>query len=96
MLGKRYGYTEQKGLPKNIDYWVNFSALGDIVSHDQTLTDDFKGIKKCVKGFRDYKGLFNPYRNEKNKLNAHKSYGYLLQPKLAKTMLRLFLKVKWN
>ena len=96
MLGKRYGYTERKGLPTNIEYWINFATLGDIVSHDQTLTDDFKGIKKYVKDMRDYRGLFNPYRNEKDKLNPHKSYGYLLQPKLAKTMFRFFGKMTWE
>ena len=97
MLGKRYGYKKEKGLPTNIDYWVNFAALGDIVSHDQTLTDDFKAIKKrkLLKDFRDYRDLFNPYRNTEGKANPHKSYGYLLQPKLAKTMLRFFGKMAW-
>jgi len=98
MLGKRYGFKEERGLPKNITYWVNFSALGDIVCHDQTLTDDFKYMKKLnlLKDFRDYRGLYNPYRNKEGKLNPHKSYGYLLQPKLAKTIFRFFGKIKWR
>lgn len=98
MLGKRYGYDDTKGLPTNIDYWANFAALGDIVSHDPTLTDDFKQMKKDnqLKDFRDYQKLHNPYKNEKGKTNPHKSYGYLLQPKLAKTMLRFFGKLSWQ
>ncbi|MBW2044699.1 MAG: hypothetical protein JRI96_07405 [Deltaproteobacteria bacterium] len=97
MLGKRYGYDQEKGLLKNVDYWVNLSALGDIVSHDQTLEDDFKKTKqlKLLKGFRDYRGLYNPYKNAEGKANPHSSAGYLLQPKLAKTMFRFFGKEKW-
>ena len=97
LLGKRYGYKERRGLLDNVDYWTNFAALGDIVSHDSTLADDFKTMRKqkLLKDFRDYEKLFNPYRNAKGKRNAHKSYGYLLQPKLAKTMLRFFGKLEW-
>ncbi len=98
LLGKRYGYTETKGLLTNIDYWLNFAALGDIVCHDQNLTDDFKYMKKkkLVKDFRDYRNLYNPYRNANRELNPHKSYGYLLQPKMAKTMLRFLGKISWQ
>ena len=53
-------------------------------------------ILEYVKDFRDYRDLYNPYRNEKNELNPHKSYGYLLQPKLAKTMFRFFGKISWE
>ena len=97
MLGKRYGNEQKKGLPKNIDCWANFSALGDIVSHDQTLTDDFKNMKKLklLKKFRDYRGLYNPYRNKEGKINPHSACGYLLQPKLAKTIFRFFGMMKW-
>lgn len=90
MLGKRYGYKKSNGLPTNISNWVNFAALGDIVCHDQTLVDDFQSMKKMnlLQDFRDYRGLFNPYRNRRGKINTHKSYGYLLQPKLAKIILK--------
>ena len=98
MLGKRYGYEEEKGLPTNVVYWFNFAAEGDLVSHDQTLTDDFGALKKLglIKGSRDYRQLFNPYTNKEGELNPHKSYGYLLQPKFAKTMLRFFGKIPWE
>ena len=98
LLGKRYGYEERRGLLTNIDYWVNLAALGDIVSHDASLTDDFRKMieDKLLKDFRDYRGLYNPYRNRKGEVNPHKSYGYLLQPKLAKTMLRFFGKISWG
>ncbi len=90
MLGKRYGFKKSSGLPTNIHNWINFAALGDIVCHDQTIADDFAAMKKMnfLQDFRDYRGLFNPYRNRKEKINPHKSYGYLLQPKLAKMILK--------
>ncbi|WP_200764004.1 lipase/acyltransferase domain-containing protein [Nitrosophilus alvini] len=94
MLGKRYGFKTKQGALSNIDYWANFAALGDIVCHDQTLTDEFRRTEG-LKDFRDYKRLYNPYKNERGKANPHKSYGYLLQPKLAKTLLRFFGKLEW-
>jgi hypothetical protein len=97
LLGKRYGYEERRGLLTNVDYWANFAALGDIVSHDASLTDDFKAMVDLdlIRDFRDYRELYNPYRNLRGKMNPHKSYGYLLQPKLAKTMLRFLGTIEW-
>ena len=97
LLGKRYGYKESRGLLTNVDFWVNFAALGDIVSHDSSLTDDFRAMRdlNLLRDFRDYQNLYNPYRNHEGTLNPHKSYGYLLQPKLAKTMFRFFHKIEW-
>jgi Lecithin:cholesterol acyltransferase len=75
--------------PLNIKQWHNFSAYGDIVCHDSTLDDDFfKGMKEHVKAYRandlkDYTKLYNPFENAEKKKNPHKSYGYLIQPKLS-------------
>lgn len=33
--------------------------------------------------FRDYGTLYNPHDTSKDKKNPHKSYGYLIQPKLS-------------
>ena len=35
---------------------------------------------------RDYVKLYNPYKNTKGKQNPHKSYGYLIQPKLSQNI----------
>jgi len=75
--------------PLNIKQWHNFSAYGDVVCHDSTLDDDFfKGMKQHVKRYkaselRDYTKLYNPFENGEGKKNPHKSYGYLIQPKLS-------------
>lgn len=75
--------------PLNIKQWHNFSAYGDVVCHDSTLDDDFfKGMKQYVKQYkaselRDYTKLYNPFENAEGKKNPHKSYGYLIQPKLS-------------
>ena len=39
---------------------------------------------------RDYEKLYNPYVNAEGTNNPHKSYGYLIQPKLSQNMLRFF------
>lgn len=75
--------------PLNIKQWHNFSAYGDVVCHDSTLNDDFfKGMKQHVKAYKandlkDYTKLYNPFENSEEKKNPHKSYGYLIQPKLS-------------
>ncbi len=75
--------------PLNIKQWHNFSAYGDVVCHDSTLDDDFfKGMKQHVKNYRaselrDYTKLYNPFENAEGDKNPHKSYGYLIQPKLS-------------
>lgn len=96
LFGSRYGTDDQRFYPSNIDYWHNYACLGDIVSHDSTLDDDFfqamighKLLKKNK--VRDYKDLYNPFIAPSGKRNPHKSYGYLVQPKLAKWLVK-FLK----
>ena len=85
---------EDRYFPTNIDHWCNFSTLGDIVCHDSTLGNDFhkemrsRGLlKDAPSGNSDYVRLYNPYKDGKGKHNPHKSYGYLVQPKLAKWVL---------
>lgn len=75
--------------PLNIKQWHNFSAYGDVVCHDSTLDDDFfADMKKYVRPYRsgelrDYTKLYNPFENAEGDKNPHKSYGYLIQPKLS-------------
>lgn len=96
----------KRHFPNNIEFWHNYACLGDVVSHYNTFEDVFfKPMRKlqCIKGKEhyhtiDYINLHNPFRvvahpeNKKNvKENPHKSYGYLVQPRLA-TWLMDFLK----
>jgi len=75
--------------PFNIKQWHNFFAYGDVVCHDSSLEDDFfKGMKEHVRNYRkgelmDDTKLYNPFITAEDKKNPHKSYGYLIQPKLS-------------
>ncbi len=52
----------------------------------------FKFPRGAVGGIGwDYRDLCKPYRNREGKLNPHKAYGYLLQPKLANRKMLSFL-----
>ena len=49
--------------------------------------DDFMERMQAINLLSDYKDyikLYNPYLSPKGKENPHKSYGYLVQPKIAK------------
>ena len=101
-------HHKKKGVrqyPTNIDYWHNYSCMGDVVSHyDKFEGDLFKPMQDLKifpdkKKFRtiDYNGLHNPFtvvshsgNKGKEKRNPHKSYGYLVQPRLG-TWLTDFL-----
>lgn len=83
--------------PTNIDYWHNYACMGDVVSHQKNFSEVFyrpmrelgmlAGDKKHAS--IDYIDLHNPFEvvahagNKNNeKRNPHKSYGYLVQPRL--------------
>ncbi|MFQ6116558.1 MAG: hypothetical protein ACE5NG_21075, partial [bacterium] len=98
LFANRYDRESIRFYPINIQRWHNYSCLGDIVSHDSTLGDDFHkkmqklGLLPSGKDFaRDYVKLYNPFITVSGKRNPHKSYGYLVQPKLAKWLVK-FLK----
>lgn len=98
LFGKGFGEGSPRYYPTNITRWHNYSCLGDIVAHDSTLSDDFhekmKGLNLINSGNKataDYVKLYNPFKRANGKPNPHKSYGYLVQPKLAKWLSK-FLK----
>lgn len=97
LFGDRYEDESERHYPANVDSWLNFSAYGDAVCHDGTLNDDFQKtmehlglLSSSAMSGRDYVKLWNPFVSVSGKSNPHKSYGYLVQPKLAKWM-RSFL-----
>jgi len=75
--------------PGNIRKWVNVSARGDLVALDASVANDFSEMvkRKYINSIEDRtKGVYNFYRDEKG-LNVHKSYGYLANPVVAKTII---------
>ena len=98
----------KREFPTNIDRWHNYACLGDVVSHEHDFEGDFFDDMKALKILPerpkhraiDYANLHNPFEvvthagNRKSeKRNPHKSYGYLVQPRLG-TWLADFLEGK--
>ena len=98
LFAKYHKSKEIRSYPTNIDYWHNYACLGDVVSHQKNFNDIFyQPMRKLKlfprnKAFRtiDYTDLHNPFEvvshagnKKREKRNPHKSYGYLVQPRLA-------------
>lgn len=106
LFARHHKKSGKRQYPTNIDFWHNYSCLGDVVSHQENFDDVFfadmrkHGIFPHKPKYRaiDYAKLHNPFKvvtHSRNKTsekrNPHKSYGYLVQPRLG-TWLRDFLK----
>lgn len=96
-LGMRFvqdrvlGFSGRNGrrFPCNIRHWVNIAAHGDLTALDPDVHDDFLPMLEqgCVESIEDrQRGVFNYFRNEKG-LNVHRSYGYLVEQHVARTIL---------
>ena len=87
----------RRQFPTNVDRWHNYACLGDVVSHQHDFESDFfedmraEGIlpKRPRHRAIDYANLHNPFEvvahkgnKGSEKRNPHKSYGYLVQPRL--------------
>lgn len=82
------GYRERR-FPCNFRRWVNIAAHGDITALDPVIHDDFLPMIKqgCVEAIEDQtRPVFTYFRNEKG-LNVHRSYGYLVEQHVARTIL---------
>ena len=95
-LGMNYVQKHLHGLrdggsrsyPGNFRRWINISARGDLVALDASLADDFGELleQQPVESIKDHRrDIFNHYRDSKG-LNVHKSYGYLVNPVVARTI----------
>jgi hypothetical protein len=74
--------------PGNIRTWVNISARGDLVALDRSLANDFRKMveQNHIESINDHHtGIYNHYRDDKG-LNAHKSYGYIVNQVVARTV----------
>ena len=88
-----------------LDFWHNYSCLSDVVSHQQYFESaffnkmsDLKIIPSTPKHRAiDYAKLHNPFEvvmhpgnKNREKRNPHKSYGYLVQPRLGTWLIDFF------
>lgn len=98
LFARHHRGAGKRRFPTNIDRWHNYACLGDVVSHQHNFNRDFFEPMKDVKIFPtgpgksgiDYTKLHNPFEvvshvdnKGSEKRNPHKSYGYLVQPRLA-------------
>ncbi len=74
--------------PDNIRHWINVAAEGDVTALDRRFAEDFGEMVELgnVESIEDHcDGIYNYFR-EKNGLNNHRSYGYLVNPIVGKTI----------
>ncbi|MDH5484936.1 MAG: hypothetical protein OEY43_06820 [Gammaproteobacteria bacterium] len=98
----------KREFPTNIQRWHNYACLGDVVSHyndfDKAFFNDMRNVGILPKSPKhraiDYSNLHNPFEvvshagnKSSEKRNPHKSYGYLVQPRLG-TWVSDFLRGK--
>jgi hypothetical protein len=82
--------TGARRYPHIIRHWINMAAQGDLTALDPTLRDDFKAMLELglVESITDYNGgIFNFFRNDRG-LNVHRSYGYLVNPRMGEAIAR--------
>lgn len=76
--------------PGNIRHWLNVVAQGDLAALDATLSDDFapmRGLGLIEKLSDVDGGIFNYFCNADG-LNVHRSYGYLVNPRVGEVIAR--------
>jgi len=74
--------------PTNIGRWVNIAAQGDLTALVPEIHGHFKAMveRGQIESIKDiHHDVFNSFRNEKG-LNAHRSYGYLVERHVAQTI----------
>lgn len=82
------GHSKPRIYPQNIRRWVNIAARGDLVALDPSLADDFREmlVRHDAESITDMnEGVYNYYRDGHG-LNVHKSYGYLVNPHVARVI----------
>ncbi|MDH4108353.1 MAG: hypothetical protein OEW35_08560 [Gammaproteobacteria bacterium] len=87
MVRKQLRGADRKGrerYPTNVLAWHNVSAEDDYMSHDSTLSDDYKPMLKQrqISSIRDYRIYNMAVRYGRS--NPHNVLGYLVHPRVAK------------
>lgn len=83
--------AQEKGTdryPHDIRRWINIASQGDLTALDPTLHDDFRAMVELglIESIVDiHENVFNYFRNERG-LNVHRSYGYLVNPRLGRVI----------
>jgi hypothetical protein len=85
-----FHHAAGRRFPGNIRRWRNVAAHGDLTALDPRLADDFApmlaaGLTESIVDEHD--GVFNFFRNADG-LNVHRSYGYLVQPRVGHVVAR--------
>ncbi len=91
-LGMRFTQQRLRGVhekktgryPHDIRKWVNVASQGDLTALDPTLRDDFQDMIRLglIESITDVNGgVYNYFRNDQG-LNVHRSYGYLVNPRV--------------
>ena len=91
MLGHDLKAAEK--YPANIRHWINISAHGDITALDNDVRDDFKFMLKhgLVESMtHHHEEVYTWFRNDDG-LNVHRSYGYLVNDVVAKTIAQWWI-----
>jgi hypothetical protein len=97
-LGMRFTQKRLRGArergtqryPHCIRRWANLTAQGDLMALDPTLRDDYRAMLELglIQSITDVNGgIFNYFRNEEG-LNVHRSYGYLVNPRVGEVIVR--------
>lgn len=97
-LGMRFTQKRLRGArergtqryPHNIRDWINMAAQGDLTALDPTLRDDYQPMLELglLESITDMNGgIFNYFRNDEG-LNVHRSYGYLVNPRVGEVIAR--------
>lgn len=85
-----YNAKTRRKTPDNIRHWHNFSDIDDGIAANDDLSDEFLPNKFGVKPID--KNIYNDYKNWTTE-NAHKSFGYLRTPEMARVTYEFLLKL---
>jgi len=81
-------HMDGQQFPANMRRWVNIAAQGDLTALVPAMRDHFRPMIRLglIDSIEDiYQDVFSYFRNEKG-LNAHRSYGYLVEAHVARTI----------
>jgi len=81
---------DEKRYPGNIRRWKNIASIGDLVTLDTKMRDDYvsmitMGLTESIED--ECKDVYNYFRDEGG-LNVHRSYGYLVNKVVGRTIAR--------
>ncbi len=94
LLGNQHeGYEKY---PSNIKNWVNVAADGDLIALDRELATDYGEMValNMVEDVTDYCDQVYNFCYDEDGLNCHRSYGYLINPVVAKVVADWWMESK--